>query len=80
MAAWRLPASRLLHITSFVIQTPNGLLARMSSAVSSAVSTTCPSGTTLDTSPMRSASGASTMRPVSMSSNARDAPTRRGNR
>ena len=78
MAAWRLPASRLLHITSLVIQTPNGLLARIEPAVSSAVSTTCPSGTTLDTSPIRSASADSIMRPVSMSSSARDAPDQAG--
>ena len=78
MPAWRLPISSWLHMTSFVMRTPNGLLPTISSAVSSAASTTAPSGTTLVTSPMRSASAASMSRPVSSSSNARDAPTRRG--
>src|SRR6266540_3564589 len=73
-----LPISSADHITSFVIHTPNGLFATMSSAVSRAASTTAPSGTTRTTRPIRSASSASISRPVSISSHARDAPTSRG--
>ncbi len=36
MPAWRLPISSWLHMTSFVMRTPNGLLPTISSAVSSA--------------------------------------------
>ena len=79
MPAWRLPISSWLHMTSFVMRTPNGLLPTISSAVSQrGVDAPSPSGTTRVTRPMRSASAASMRRPVSSSSNARDAPIRRG--
>ena len=42
--ACRLPTSSWLHATSLVIRTPHGLLAAISAAVSSAASTTVPSG------------------------------------
>ena len=65
-------------MTSLVMRTPNGLLPTISSASASAASSSSSSATTAVTSPMRSASAASTKRPVSSSSNARDAPMSRG--
>ena len=65
-------------MTSLVMRTPNGLLPTMSSASASAASTSASSAATDVTSPMRCASVASTKRPVSSSSNARDAPMSRG--
>ena len=73
-----MPTSSWLHITSFVWATPHGLLAAISSAMASAVSRRASSSTTVDTRPSSSALAASMMRPVSISSQARDAPIRRG--
>ena len=61
-----------------VIQTPNALFAAIARASSIARGSKRSSSTVSDTSPMRSASAASTMRPVNMMSNARDRPTQRG--
>ena len=77
--AFRLGISRFDHMTSFVIQTPKGLLPAISAATPKHVSINSPSDTTLLTSPIRLASSEAITRPVSISSQAREAPIRRGN-
>src|ERR1700677_4572767 len=78
MPAWSEPTSSWDHMTSLVIRTPHGAFAAMWAAVSRAAPSNSSSRTTRRTSPLRSASPASMMRPVSINSHAREAPINRG--
>ena len=77
-AARRLPTSRAAHMVSLVRLSPNGLKSHIPLAMSTAWSTTSSSSTTRETSPIRSASSASTFLPVRRISAELEVPTARG--
>ena len=77
--ALRLGISKFDHITSLVIQTPNGLFREISWATERHVEASSSSVVTLLTRPIRFASAESTTLPVSINSQAREAPISRGN-
>ena len=65
-------------MTSLVMRRPSSVWPASCDASAIASVSNASSGTTRDTRPIRSASIASIVRPVSMRSNAREAPMRRG--
>jgi hypothetical protein len=80
IAASRLPASIECLRQSFVSFSATGELRSIDSAIARAAASSWSSGTTRDTSPVRSARAASMKSPVRSSSDAIDAPTSRGSK